>query len=113
MKMFGTVFFALVMFWCAWVLLAGEPLSRINRTCSPVSWVGTAITTTGSLFSTSAENDARRVSGEMFQTCRYFVFRQFYRDLYLEMRAKAAIASSERGGAQPTSTSGAAGGQAR
>lgn len=113
MKMFGTVFFALVMFWCAWVLLAGEPLSRINRTCSPVSWVGTTITTAGSLFSASAESDARRVAGEMFQTCRYFVFRQFYRDLYLEMRARAAIAASERGPAKAATQADASGGAAQ
>ena len=95
MKLFGTVFFALVMFWCIWVLLAGEPLSRINRSCSPVSWVGTSITTVGSIFSAGAEADARRIAGEMFQTCRYFVFRQFYRDLYLELRARAAAQSQE------------------
>lgn len=93
MKMFGTVFFALCMFFLAWILLAGTPLERITRTCQPASWIGRAMTTAASLAGESAEAKVKASTDEMFQTCRYFVFRQFYAE---ELKAQMAAAEAAR-----------------
>lgn len=76
----GLVVFAL------WVLLADRPLDRINRTCAPMNWVTRTFATVGSLFSTRGEATGREVGSDLYQTCRYFAFRQFYGDLYQQLK---------------------------
>lgn len=78
MKLFGTIFFACVCFFAVWVLLASTPLERINRSCTPVTWVGRAMTTVGSFVSSRTEGDVQDAGARMFGGCRVFIFRQFY-----------------------------------
>lgn len=85
MKLFGTVFFALTMFFLAYVLLADSPTKRINRGCQPVSWVGTFATTAAAIFSNGAEQKMQASVDEMFQGCRFFMFRQFYAEELAEL----------------------------
>lgn len=82
MKMFGTIFFACCMFFLAYILLAGSPLERINRACTPVAWVGKAMTTTGAIAGRGAEARVSDFATQAHQTCRFFIFRQFYADEY-------------------------------
>lgn len=95
MKYFGIVFFSLVMGYLAYILMAGAPLDRINRVCAPAAWTRTAMATTGSIVSARAEQGARRAGDEMHQACRYFVFRQFYADLYAEMKRRSEAAAAQ------------------
>ncbi len=91
MKMFGTIFFACVMFFAVWVILASTPLDRLNRGCTPVNWIGKAITSVAALGSANAEARAAATTESAFYTCRFFWFRQFYRDEYeAAMRARQA-----------------------
>lgn len=78
MKLFGTIFFACVMFFVAWVLLASTPLDRINRTCTPMTWLGRAMTTAGSFISVKAEREVSSAGVAMYGGCRVFIFRQFF-----------------------------------
>lgn len=88
MKMFGTVFFACACFFALWVVLAGTPLMRINRACTPAEWVGRFATTTGAAVSTDAEGNVKGGANKLYDTCRFFVFRQFYREEYMALKAR-------------------------
>lgn len=88
-KLFGTVFFALCMFFLAYVFLAGTPIERINRGCIPVEWVGRTMTSAAALAGNGAEAKMEASAGEMFQGCRFFLFRQFYAKRLEQLRAQA------------------------
>lgn len=88
MKMFGTVFFAATCFFFIFVIIADGPLERINRGCTPVTWVGKAFVTMASIVSTGAETKAKVASHEFFQTCRYTLYRQFYAEKHAAMKAE-------------------------
>lgn len=90
MKMFGTVFFICTCFFLLYILLASTPLERINRSCLPVSWTGTAVTSAGAIFSQGAEAGAQRSSRTLYDSCRFFVFRQFYAEELARLRAAQA-----------------------
>lgn len=101
MKMFGTVFFALSMFFLGYILLAGSPMERINRGCLPMTWVGRAMTTLASFGSESAESRVRDSADGMFQGCRVFVFRQFYAEELKAMKEQQAAAEAAAKAAVP------------
>lgn len=88
MKLFGTVFFIVTCFFVLWVVLAGTPLGRINRTCTPAEWVGRFATTSGAAVSESAEGNVRGGANKLYATCRFFVFRQFYAEEYAALMAQ-------------------------
>lgn len=99
MKAFGTVFFALCMFFVGWVLLAGTPLGRIERTCKPTEWVGRAMTALVAIGgSDRAEAKSRAASGEVTKSCQFFVFRVFYAE---ELARQQALLEQARAGAEP------------
>lgn len=101
MKLFGTIFFACVMFFVAWVLLASTPLDRINRTCTPMTWLGRAMTTAGSFISARAENEVRSAGTAMYGGCRVFIFRQFFaEELKRLQEARAGDAPTSEGDAR-------------
>lgn len=95
MKMFGTVFFICTCFFVLFVVLAGSPVQRINRACMPVGWMGTAITTVGAIFSARTESQVREGSNTAFNTCRFFVFRQFYAEEWKRQREAAGQSDSQ------------------
>lgn len=87
--MFGTVFFICSCFFLLWVVLASTPLQRINRACQPAEWVGRLATTTGAAVDEGTEATVAGGANTLFNTCRFFVFRQFYAE---ELRAQRAAA---------------------
>lgn len=91
--MFGTVFFICSCFFLLWVVLAGTPLQRINRACTPAGWVGRAATTVGAVVSSKTEHQVAGGAHTLFNTCRFFVFRQFYAEELQQQRAAAAAAA--------------------
>lgn len=101
MKMFGTVFFICTCFFLLFVMVASTPLERINRTCLPANWIGKVVTSTGATFSSRAETHAEATSNKLYDTCRFFVFRQFYADKLEQLRKEAgspAGVSADKGG---------------
>lgn len=95
MKMFGTVFFICACFFLLWVVLASTPLQRINRACQPAEWVGRFATTTGAAVSSKTESQVQAGANTLFDTCRFFVFRQFYAE---ELRAQRAATEAAGAG---------------
>lgn len=88
-KPFLAIFFIAVMVWVGSIFIAGEPLLRIDRTCAPVSWGNTFVT---SLTRLVAPSYAPKVDGffiNRFQDCRYMMWQQFYEDGYREMKRAA------------------------
>jgi hypothetical protein len=97
MKMFGTVFFICTCGFFLWIMLATTPLERINRACEPTRWIGKTATTTGSLVDNKTEHQVAGGARTLFDTCRYFVFRQFYAEELARMRAQAEAAAAAKG----------------
>lgn len=93
--MFGTLFFIASMLFAAYVLAGSPPTGRIDRGCLPVKWVGRAMTTVAAIGSAGAEAKMKVAAGEMFQGCRFFMFRQFY-------SAELEYLQSQRGEVKPT-----------
>lgn len=100
-KYLSAVAFGGLVVFTLWVLIADRPLDRINRTCTPATWVTKSFATIGSLFSSKGETKGASAGEDLYQTCRYFVFRQFYADAYAEMlrreQAEAAAAAGSDG----------------
>lgn len=97
---FGYVFFLATLAFGLFVIVAGSPLSRIERACLPVEWVGRAITSVVSLGGPEPEGRVRVASEEAVLSCQYLIFRQFYREALEEQRAarearEAAAAEQE------------------
>lgn len=97
MKMFGTLFFICSMFFLLFVVLASTPLARINRACMPAEWVGRLATTTGAAFSSGAERSLKSGSSTMYDTCRFFIFRQFYAEEWAKLREAAGRPVEQEG----------------
>lgn len=101
MKMFGTVFFALCCFFFGWVILADSPIERINRGCTPMNWIGRAMTTIASFGSSKAEQQVADGSSSLFNGCRVFMFRQFYAEELAQLRAAHEAAQAGKGAVAP------------
>lgn len=86
MKMVGVVLFACLCFFFVYILLAGTPLERLNRSCLPATWVGRAMTTVASFGSKDAEAKSAEGSDQLYNGCRYFLYRQFYADEHRELQ---------------------------
>jgi hypothetical protein len=95
MKMFGTIFFACSMFFVVFVLLADSPKMRINRTCTPVTWAGKTLTSAGALAGRDVEMRVAGFADKAHQTCRFFIFRQFYADEYQQALDKVRKAAQK------------------
>lgn len=77
-KLFGGVFFFLAMFYLATIFITGDPLTRINRTCEPIHWVGTATTSVSNLAGGKFTPRIQAFFDARFKDCRYMVWQQFY-----------------------------------
>ena len=86
MKMVGVVLFACLCFFFVYILLAGTPLERLNRSCLPATWFGRAMTTAASFSSNGAEAKSAEGSGQLYNGCRYFLYRQFYAEEHRELQ---------------------------
>lgn len=87
-------FIGLVLY-MGFVLLAGSPLARIERTCMATEWAGTTVSSVASLFSDEAEARTSVAMGEFTLSCQYLVYRQFYRDDFERLKAAREAAQRE------------------
>lgn len=88
-KYIGAWAFVGLVVYAVWILLGSTPIDRINRSCAFTEWGGRAISNLASLGSDRAESKASEVMSEVTLSCRYFVYRQFYRDEYQKMKEAA------------------------
>lgn len=86
MKMVGVVLFACLCFFFVYILLAGTPLERLNRSCLPATWLGRAMTTVASFGSNGAEAKSAEGADQLYNGCRYFLYRQFYAEEHRELQ---------------------------
>lgn len=91
-KPFLAIFFISFMVWVGSIFVAGNPISRIDRSCAPINWSNTFVT---SLTRLVAPSYAPKVDGffrNRFQDCRYLVFQQFYESDYRKLQQENARA---------------------
>lgn len=96
-----------------YVLLASDPLTRINRMCTPVTiWPEKIVVSGLRVFSPSSVPAYTRSFNNGFDNCRRWTFGVMYRDEYEQLRAQEAVrAAKEKGQAVTTAVKDAAGGQ--
>lgn len=94
-KPFLAVFFLLCVVWAGSILLAGNPLARIDRTCSPLNWSNRLLTSMTRLVAPSYAPKVDAFFVGRFSDCRYLMWQQFYENSYKEMTQKAAEGASE------------------
>ncbi|HEU0197435.1 MAG TPA: hypothetical protein VFQ88_09515 [Nevskiaceae bacterium] len=92
---------ALIVF-VAYVLVAGTPLERINRVCSPITWVGKSFTALGDIAGHGVGGTLHHGASNTLQGCRFIVFRTFYSAEY--QRLEAARAKHAKAPAAPAAT---------
>lgn len=85
---FSLMGMALVIF-AGYILIAGNPLARIDRTCSPISWVGKAVSAASGIFSDSLAATMHNGAAQAQQGCRYVVFKTFYADEFAAAKREA------------------------
>lgn len=108
-SLFGLAF---VVFF-VWIIVAGTPLSRLNRGCAPIIWSGKALS---AVVDVASDNAARKVwsgTAKTFQGCRFVLFKTFYQSEYERLQAEQAAAEhkgdTEKAPASAASTSPARG----
>lgn len=94
-KPFLAVFFLSCVIWMGSILLAGNPLARIDRTCSPINWGNTLLTSVTRLVAPSYALKVDAFFVGRFSDCRYLVWQQFYENSYKEMAQKGAEGAAE------------------
>lgn len=77
-KPFATAFFLLVCLWLGSVLITSDDRLRIERTCTPVTWIGKLSASVMSLASPDLEAETHRFFQKRTDNCQYIVWRQFY-----------------------------------
>lgn len=95
-KPFLAVFFLSCVLWAGSILIAGNPLARIDRACAPIGWTNTLFTALTRLVAPSYAPKVDAFFVGRFSDCRYLVWQQFYESGYQEMaQQKAAEGSAE------------------
>lgn len=73
-----------ILVWVAWIVLATDSETRIDRTCQPVLWVGNVATSLTQL-TFSEQQDLVHESFESFDyACRFTVWRLLHEDDWKE-----------------------------
>ncbi|MEY2152273.1 hypothetical protein AB7849_15315 [Rhodanobacter sp. 115] len=85
-SLFGLAF--IVFF--VWIIVAGSPLERINRGCSPIVWGGKVASSVTDIFSDSAAQKVWHGTAYTFQGCRFAAFKTFYQSEYQRLQAERA-----------------------
>lgn len=82
--------FAIFIFaYCIFVLLATDPLTRINRICTPVvTWPERLIVSGVRIFAPDNVPAVEKSFGKGFTTCRRWTFGVLYRPEYEKMKAE-------------------------
>jgi len=97
-KWFGTLFFIVVMFFLAFIILTSSPMGRINRACLPVEWGGDVVTALVAVFKKDWEDGVREGAGKTTHSCRFFIFKVFYADEWARQKAAAEAANGSNQG---------------
>lgn len=88
-KPFAGIFATLVFMYLIYLVLAGDPLQRINRACEPVFiWPGKAVTSAVALVSPNAAPPVAAKFDSGFHLCRRWVWSTFYQQEYDAMLHK-------------------------
>lgn len=80
------------MFFLAYIMIGDSPIERLNRGCLPVTWLGRTVTAIASLGSPGAEQKTKDSVQQTFYTCRFVLYRQFYKDDYDQLIQQQAEA---------------------
>lgn len=90
-KPFLTVFAMLVFGYILYVVLASDPLVRVNRICEPVvRWPERAVVAGVRIGWPQNEPSVRQSFGHGYQTCRRWVWGTLYQPEYERMKAQRA-----------------------
>lgn len=72
-----------------WVFIAATPQLRMDRTCKPVPWLGSLVTSLVDLsYPVYSKNVDRWVTSAEF-SCQYMVWRLFYEDSWVEFEEES------------------------
>ncbi len=89
-KPFAGLFATLTLMYLIYLLLAGTPLDRIDRTCAPFFiWPGKAVTSAVGLFAPDAVAPVSAKFQSGFGMCRKWVWLTFYQAEYDRMRRQS------------------------
>jgi hypothetical protein len=79
-EFWGLLFLAFV----GWVLVAGNPTTRIENVCRPIGWTGNVTTSLAALVLPDQQVKVQSWFNKLEYGCRYTVWRLFYQDAYNE-----------------------------
>jgi hypothetical protein len=65
-----------------WIFLAPLPEQRIERACSPITWVGNLATSTTALTKEENAHTAAPWADKLNYSCQYMIWRLFYQKDY-------------------------------
>lgn len=90
-KPFLTVFSLLVFGYILYIILASDPLTRVNRICTPVvRWPERAVIAGVRIGWPTHEGGTRQSFDHGYQTCRRWVWGTLYQPEYERMKAQRA-----------------------
>ncbi|MBU2765028.1 hypothetical protein HAP94_02170 [Acidithiobacillus ferrivorans] len=79
MKHFEEIFFFVVLGWFIWVIMGPNGDVRIDRTCTPVAWMGDGVTSIARAMGTDYGKNTRIASENIDYRCKMTVWDFFYR----------------------------------
>ncbi len=82
------IIFVSVMAFVGWVFIAETPLDRLDHTCRPVHWLGTATSSLVSVVSTSGEEKVNEFFESGVHHCKMIAWKQFYESRFNEMKVE-------------------------
>jgi len=92
-KPFLAVFFLLCVLWAGSIFISGTPLARIERTCAPIGWGNTFVTSVTRIVAPSYAPKVDAFFANRSHDCQYLVWQQFYERAYQERRAEGQEAT--------------------
>lgn len=78
-----------------WVIFAPVPQARIERACSPITWVGNLTTSTTALAKEEHTATAATWADKLEYSCQYMLWRLFYQKQYNEAIKAGLIKAPE------------------
>lgn len=93
--MAGMLVTLLAIVFFVWVLVAGTPNERIERTCKPTVWAGKVVIATTDLINTDYSPKVTHFVEQANYSCRYIVWKTFYAEEWMKERAKQEAGKKE------------------
>lgn len=78
MKTGGLFWFAAIVAFIGWVMLATQPNERFVRACTPVQWIGNVTLSVTAFVDPSGEAATKHFFTNTGYACRYMLWRLFY-----------------------------------